>query len=181
MNKYLRGLVVIPTGFLKTSLLKIFHPKGFKGIQLAQISPHTEITLEKGSLRIGHGFKMRDGAKIRVRKDAVCTIGNNTSVNSNNIIVCRESITIGDGVELSPGVQIYDHDHDFRAEGGIHENKYKTAPVVIGNNVWVGANSIILRGTTIGDNCVIGAGCVVKGDYPSNTVIIQKRVTEVKG
>lgn len=181
MNKYIRALVVIPTGLLKTCCLKLFHPKKFKGVQFAQISPHTEITLDKGILRIGNGFKMRDGAKIRVRKNAELIFGKNVSVSSNNIIACREKIEIGDNVQFSPNVQIYDHDHDFRAEGGISAGKYKTNPIKIGNNVWIGANSIILCGTTIGDNCVIGAGSVVKGDYPSESVIIQKRLTELKG
>lgn len=80
---------------------------------------------------------------------------------------------------LGPNVLIYDHDHDYKAEGGVFSLKYKTSPVTIGNNVWIGANCVILRGTSIGDNCVIGGGCVLKGEYPSNSVIVQKRSTEV--
>lgn len=58
--------------------------------------------------------------------------------------------------------------------------KFKTAPITIGNNVWIGAHALILRGTTIGDNIVVGGGTVVKGDFPANSVIIQKRTTEVR-
>ena len=83
-------------------------------------------------------------------------------------------------MQFSPNVQIYDHDHDFRVEGGVKAGKYKTAPVEIGNNVWIGANTIILRGTKIGDNAVIGAGCVVKGEVPAGAVLVQKRVSEIK-
>ena len=57
---------------------------------------------------------------------------------------------------------------------------YKTAPVEIGNNVWIGANTIILRGTKIGDNCVIGAGSIVKGNVLSNSVFLQKKENMVK-
>jgi acetyltransferase-like isoleucine patch superfamily enzyme len=156
--------------------LKIFHFKGFKGPKISLVSPLSEITLNrKGKLTIGEKFKMRDGAKIRVRNGAVCKIGKNTSVNSNNMIACHEKIVIGDNVQFSPNVQIYDHDHDFRAEGGIKAGKYKTAPVEIGNNVWIGANTVILRGTKIGDNCVIAAGSVIKGEFPANSVVYQKR------
>ena len=176
MNKYLRALVVIPTGFFKTLCLKVFHPNKFKGVQFAQISPLTEITIDSGLLEIGKEFKMRDGAKIRVRKGAVCIIGKNVSINCNNMIACREHIEIGDNVEFSPNVQIYDHDHDFRAEGGIKAKQYKTSPVVIGNNVWIGANTVILRGAKIGDNAVIAAGSVVKGEVPPNSIFVQKRV-----
>jgi len=46
-------------------------------------------------------------------------------------------------------------------------------------NCWIGANTVILRGTTIGDNSVIGAGCVLKGEYPAGAIIIQKRETTI--
>ena len=85
------------------------------------------------------------------------------------------AITLDSGVELSPNVQIYDHDHDFRADGGIKAGKYKTTPVSIGKNVWIGANSVILRGSTIGENAVVGAGSVVKGMIQENSVFVQKR------
>ena len=125
--------------------------------------------MDRGArLKIGKNFKMRDGAKIRVRKGALCVIGDNSSVNSNNMIACRERIEIGNDVMLSPNVQIYDHDHDFRVTGGVKENRYNTAPVKIGNNVWIGANT------------VIGAGCIVKGKYQNNAVIIQKRNEELR-
>lgn len=179
MNKYLRGLIVIPTGFLKTFFTKICHPVRFKGVQFAQISPFTEITIDKGSLKIGKGFKMRDGAKIRVRKNAVLTIGKNVSISSNDIIVCRESITIGDDVQISPNVQIYDHDHDFRAKDGLKSKKFKTSSIVIGNNVWIGANSVILRGVKIGNNAVIAAGSIVNCDVSANSVFIQKKAATI--
>lgn len=181
MNKYVRAAVCVPCGMIKMAWAKLFHLKSFSGPFVSLVSPHTEITMDNGAeLRIGSNFKMRDGAKIRVRKGAVCKLGKNVSVNSNNVIACHECIEIGDDVQLSPNVQIYDHDHDFRAEGGIKAGKYKTAPVKIGNNVWIGANTVILRGTEIGDNCVIGAGCVVKGKYEDGSLIIQKRETTVK-
>ncbi len=181
MNSYLRAAFVIPFGMLKLGTVKIFHPRAFSGPFVSMISPITEISLDYGGiLRIGKMFKMRDGAKIRVRKGAKCIIGNYTSVSINNMVACHESIIIGDHVQLSPNVQIYDHDHDFRHPQGIKANAYKTSPVVIGNNCWIGANTIILRGTTIGDNCIIGAGCVVKGNIPPNTILTQRRESIIK-
>ena len=119
MNRYLRALVVVPTGALKMGFAKLFHPKSFHGPALCMISPHSEITLNGGRLSIGSGFKMRDGAKLRVRKGAGCVLGKNVSLNSNDMIVCHEKIVLGDNIQLSPNVQIYDHDHDYRAEGGL--------------------------------------------------------------
>ena len=181
MNKYVRAAVCVPCGMIKMIWTKLCHPMSFSGPIISLISPLTEITMDRGAkLIIGKNFKMRDGAKIRVRKGATCIIGNNSSVNCNNMIACRERIEIGHDVQMSPNVQIYDHDHDFRAAGGIKSGKYRTAPVKIGNNVWIGANTVILRGTEIGDNCVIGAGCIMKGKYKEGSVIIQKRKEEVR-
>lgn len=181
MNRYLRALVVVPAGALKMGVNKLFHPKNFSGPAFCMVSPHTEITLDRGGrLSIGRGFKMRDGAKLRVRKGAECILGKNVSLNSNNMIVCHERIVLGDNIQLSPNVQIYDHDHDYRAEGGVAAMKFRTAPVEIGSNVWIGADSVILRGTKIGDNCVVAAGSVIRGEFPANSLIYQQRSTEVK-
>ena len=182
MNKYLRATVCVPCGMIKMAWTKLCHGSSFSGPMISLVSPFTEITMDNGAeLKIGMNFKMRDGAKIRVRKGAVCIIGNNSSVNSNNMIVCHERIEIGNDVQLSPNVHIYDHDHDFRAEGGVKAGKFKMGTVKIGNNVWIGANTVILRGTEIGDNCVVGAGCVIKGKYKADSVIVQKRMEEVRG
>lgn len=59
--------------------------------------------------------------------------------------------------------------------------EFKSAPIVFGKNVWIGANTAILRKITIGDNCVVGAGSVIKGEAPAGTVIVQKRDTEIRG
>ena len=181
MNKYLRALVVIPTGAAKMGLLKLGRGGKFSGPAICQISPLAEITFDRGGeLRIGKGFKMRDSAKLRVRKGAVCSFGRNVSLGSFNVINCQQHISIGDNVILSPNVQIYDHDHDYACEGGIAAGKYITAPVEIGSNVWIGANCVILRGSKIGDNCVIGANSVVKGDIPANSLVYQERNTKLK-
>ena len=180
MNKICKALIHLPCGIIKVASIKLFHPKSFKGSLKSAISPFTEISLSYGGrLKIGQRFRMRDGAKIRVRKNAVCEIGKNVLVNSNNIIAVHSKVIVGDNVQFSPGVLIYDHDHDFRCDGGVNAMKYKTAPIIIGNNVWIGANSIILRGTVIGDNSVVAAGSVLKGEYPPNSVIYQKRDTSI--
>ena len=181
MNKYVHAAYCVPCGAIKMAWTKLFHIGDFKGPKISMVSPFTEITLDNGGkLEIGEKFKMRDGAKIRVRKGAICKIGRNTSVNCNNMIACRERIIIGNDVQFSPNVQIYDHDHDFREEGGVKAGKYKTGSIEIGNNVWIGANTIILRGTKIGDNAVIAAGSIVKGEVPTGAVIVQKRVSEIR-
>ena len=100
----------------------------------------------------------------------ILTVGEDCSFNRNAIVVARKQITIGNGTLIGPNVCIYDHDHAFGAKGMIREQmKYGT--VIIGNNVWIGAGTIVLRGASIGDNCVIGAGCVVSGIIPENSIV----------
>ncbi len=180
MNKYVHAAYCVPCGMIKMAWTKLFHLKNFKGPKISMVSPLTEITLDRGGrLEIGDNFKMRDGAKIRVRNGAICRIGKNTSINCNNMIACHEKVIIGNDVQFSPNVQIYDHDHDFRAKGGCKAGKYKTGSIEIGNNVWIGANTVILRDTKIGDDAVIAAGSIVKGEIPSGAVFVQKRVSKV--
>ena len=76
------------------------------------------------------------------------------------------AIEIGDDVTIGPGSTILTHDASMRKTLGI----YKIGHVKIGNRVFIGANSIILPGVTIGDNVVIAAGSVVCKDIPSNCV-----------
>jgi len=83
----------------------LFHFSSFSGPFISLVSPHTKITMVAGAqLKIGRGFKMRDGAKLRVRKGAVCIIGENSSINTNDVITCHERIEIGNDVIMSPNV-----------------------------------------------------------------------------
>lgn len=89
-------------------------------------------------------------------------------------IYSRESIRIGKYTNIGGNVKIFDHDfHPIDPnERLVHPNTGMiTKPINIGENVFIGANVIILKGTTIGCNCVIGAGAVVSGVFGDNCVI----------
>lgn len=83
-------------------------------------------------------------------------------------------ITIGNNVRITHGVIILTHDYSWSVLKKLPDKGGKVlgaqAPVVIGNNVFIGMNAIITRGVTIGDNVVIGAGSVVTRDCESNSV-----------
>ncbi len=180
MNKYIRGLSSLIIGACKALVIKIERGSNASFSFPILISSGTEVSVDKGGkLTVGKRMSMRKGSRLNVRNNGRVSIGNNFYMNTGCLISAHDSITIGDDVEFGPGVLVYDQDHDFRAEGGLRAKKFKTAPVVIGNNVWIGANTIILRGTSIGDNCVIGAGSVIKGDFLPNSLVVQKRETEI--
>lgn len=81
------------------------------------------------------------------------------------MILCHESVIIGKNVMLEPNVVIIDHDHDYN----------KTGKIEIGNNVWIDAGAIILRGAKIGDNAVIGTGII-----KANFVVYESRDLKIK-
>lgn len=181
MNKYVHALFCGANSLIKFSVLKIKCGKRFECNMVNLVSPLTEITVDKGGkLAIGKMFRMRSGSKLRIRHNAKVTIGHNFSMSNNCVITSWEKIEIGDNVQFGPGVLIYDQDHDVKVPGGLAAERYKTKPIKIGNGVWIGANSIILRGTSIGDNSVIAAGSIVKGEIPSGSLFIQKRENEIR-
>ena len=105
--------------------------------------------------------------------------GNNCEVNMNCTFLDDNVIRIGDNALIAPNVQIYTAFHPTNAadrfgepkeDGSFEFCKTQTAPVTIGNNVWIGGGAIIMPGVTIGDNVVIGAGSVVTKDIPDNIV-----------
>ncbi len=100
-------------------------------------------------------------------------IGNNVGI-SGSTIRATESVTIGDNVLVGTGCLITDTDaHPLNWRDRIEGLSEKTlsAPIVIGNNVFIGARSIILKGVTIGERSVIGAGSVICKDVPSDCVV----------
>lgn len=104
--------------------------------------------------------------RISVWKNATLTIGNDCFFNDAVTICSTQSISIGSYAKIGDQVHIYDSDfHQVTPE----KDAYQSA-VSIGRNVWVGAKSIILAGSSIGDNSVIAAGSTVKGDIPKNCV-----------
>jgi len=105
--------------------------------------------------------------------------GNNCEVNMNCTFLDDNKIIIGDNALIAPNAQIYTSFHPInprerfgepKEDGTFQFCKTQTAPVTIGNNVWIGGGAIIMPGVKIGDNVVIGAGSVVTKDIPSNKV-----------
>lgn len=105
--------------------------------------------------------------------------GNNCEVNMNCTFLDDNIIHIGDNALIAPNVQIYTAFHPTNSlerfgkpkeDGSFEFCKTQTAPVTIGNNVWIGGGAIIMPGVTIGNNVVIGAGSIVTKDIPDNSI-----------
>lgn len=98
-------------------------------------------------------------------------MGDGVYANFNLTLVDDTHIYIGNNVMMGPNVVIDSATHPIRPDIRKKQAQYNL-PVYIGNNVWIGAGSIILPGVHIGDNSVIGAGSVVSKDIPANVVAV---------
>lgn len=95
--------------------------------------------------------------------------GKNVYANFNLTLVDDADIYVGDYTMFGPNVTVCTAGHPINAK--LREQVYEfNIPIYIGKNVWIGANSVILPGVTIGDNSVIGAGSIVTKDIPANVV-----------
>ncbi|MEO1625906.1 MAG: acyltransferase [Bacteroidota bacterium] len=99
-------------------------------------------------------------------------LGKRFCINRYSRIVAHESIEIGDHVTIGQMVSILDHDHRYlMQQDALRLDGYRTAPIRIGSNVWIGDKCTILKGVTIGDNVVVGAHTLVHKDVPSGVVV----------
>lgn len=120
-----------------------------------------------------------DGVVIEVHAGATLEIGPGTFINPNFRILAHESIWIGAGCAVSWEGQSMDGDRHFflHPEGARAKN---TAAIRIDDHVWIGARSLILKGSRIETGAVIGAGSVVSGRVPAATIVAGKPAREIR-
>ena len=108
-------------------------------------------------------------------------MGDNVFFNNYCTVCAQKEITIGDGTIFGENVKIYDHNHIYsNPDILIKHQGYACAPIHIGKQCWIGSNVTILKGVTIGNHSVVGAGCVIYKDIPSNSVVVNKQELIVK-
>ena len=137
--------------------------------------PTSQLIIGKGSIVNGSLISDREGSIIK--------IGENTFIDR-SMIVSAERIEIGDDVLIAGGCYIVDHNsHSLSWEKRRHDVKnwfegkkdwanVNRAKVVVKNRAWIGFNCIVLKGVTIGEGAIVGAGSVVTKDVPDYTVVV---------
>jgi acetyltransferase-like isoleucine patch superfamily enzyme len=126
---------------------------------LGKLSAGTRVTVESDVW-----FKLVEPASV-LHIDAHSYIGRNVTFD------VSDSVVIGQHVLIAPNVYITDHNHNIASGCTIDSQGCSSAPVCVGNDVWIGANAVVLPGVRIGDGAVIGAGAVVTRDVESNSVV----------
>ena len=141
---------------------------------------HQENIIQDGNWNV---FQINSKASLIVGNNVICRNFENFHVSSGKLILhdgvfvnnscsfnCMERIEIGNGTMMGEGVRFYDHDHVYTAEK-IEKWQWTTVPIRVGRDCWIGSNVTILKGVTIGDDTVIGAGCLIRNDVPANSVV----------
>lgn len=129
-----------------------------------------------------YGRKMANVGKsdihptVIIREGQYVTIGDNCLINHNNVIQAGKSpngtITIGDNVHTGTNVIMLAFNHGFYTRDvPTKEQDYFEAPIVIEDDVWIGAGAIILAGVTIGKGAIVAANAVVNNDVSPYTIV----------
>lgn len=175
MIKYIRKF----SSIISPCLFKLFYSKYLLVNPLqSNFTGRVFIEGKESKVIIKNGFRSKGRLNLNVR-NGFLTIGENTFFNLGVSINCLHKIEIGSNCLFGENVLIYDHDHNFTSNSLIREQGFSFDEVVIGNNVWIGSGSIILKGAVIEDDSIIAAGSVVKGHVSNKSLFLQKRNKDV--
>lgn len=149
----------------------------FRGRSFINMHPTSKI-------KIGENFVCNSGpyicitttliTKIQVCKDAKFTVGNNSGLSATSI-VCSLNVQIGDFVNIGAGTLIMDTNFhstkwDTRLDREADGQNVKSAPIIIGNYVFIGARCIICKGVVIGERSIVAAGSIVTKNIPAGEI-----------
>ncbi|SEN61368.1 acyltransferase [Paenibacillus sp. OV219] len=138
----------------------------------AELTIGNNVTINSSFLSNLVGLYQRTIIVTRTSESKI-SIGNNVGI-SGATIYARNSISIGDNTLIGGNAKIMDNDFhpiEIEARNADIKEKIGAKPITIGKNCFIGCNSLILKGTILGDGCVVGAGAVVSGVFEDNCVI----------
>lgn len=163
-----RNLEVYPQGRVEISSTAALDISGVlrlgprKGI--GRFYPSWAAFQEGSKTTVSGDFSLFSGYRLHVGEGAELRLGSGY-INYGGDITCCTQVVIGDNCLIGPQVVIRDDD--------AHEviGSARKAPIIIGDNVWVGMRAVILKGVTIGDGAIVAAGAVVTKDVPPRTIV----------
>ena len=165
---YLKYIINI----FRLSIYKIIYRKNIQFKILECLGKNFEISIKnQGKIILCEKVESRSNLHLFAHGGEI-RVGKHCFFNTNCSITSVDSIKIGDECKIGNNVVFVDHDHDYKH---ISDKEFISSPITVGDNVWIGAGCIILRGSKIGNNSVIAAGSIVKGEVPANTVFVDKR------
>jgi len=139
-------------------------------------------------IRVYIGKKCRSfviGNKVQVRRLVDLEVGGSLKIGEGSVIGVGSfiqadgEVEIGRGVLLGPGVKVFSTSHDYGRNKELHKPLLK-GKILISDNVWIGANSVVAMNVSIGENSVVGANSFVNKDVPANCVVAGNPARVVK-
>lgn len=163
--------ILLSLNLLRLLLCKLRYGARYKSNLVERFSMGASVRLfDKGSCLFGKNIELSKGVDIQVHGQGNVQIGSRTYMNRYCMISSHCKVTIGKNCMFGPSVKIFDNNHKFTAEKGVSSG-LKVGEIIIGDNCWIASNVILLKGAKIGDNCVIGAGCIINRPIPSGSII----------
>ena len=161
----------------------VFYKVRFKSIGIPSYIGKPIFISNTKNISCGKRVRIYPGMRVEiVDNNSFITIGNNVSIGQNfHIVSYNDNLTIGNDVVIAGNVFITNCDHDYKGpHASVLENQLIGRHTIIGNGCFIGNNAVILAGSELGAGCIVGANSVVRGIYPSNSVIVGAPAKEVK-
>ena len=164
-----RNLLVKIRGVFLRIYLQLLGCKVGSGLRCHQF-PNFRI-IPKGNITFGNNVTIGFGITFEIQQAAQLTVGSNVNLSHNIVFGAHDSITIGDNTLIGENVSIRDGNHITAIGKLIRLQEHSVQPVIIGEDVWIGAGSRILKGTQLANGVVVGA----------NSITTHKIKTEANG
>lgn len=170
-----KGKVILQTDHIRTGMIKI----GFGYVGIFDKDVSRSMYENSGTIVFRGGTSVGHGSKISVGKDAIIDFGDNFTVTAESQICSQKKIKFGDNVLISWDCLIMDTDWHKIIKNGKQINNNKE--ISIGNNVWIGCRTTILKGVNIPNGCVVAANSnVVKSIHEARCIIAGNPAKKVK-
>lgn len=125
-----------------------------------------------GEINFGKNVLIKEEGIVYAKKNAKITFGDNTSTGHHTEISANNKIVIGENVIMGAYTYITDSNHGYKnLEVPIRKNPMEVEETIVGSNVWLGRNVMLLKGSHIGDNSIVAAGSVVTKKIPDNMIV----------
>ena len=161
-------------GRLGIHLRKFYYKINFKKLGSNFSSEIGFVTSCPKNITVGDNFSIGRISSLNACEQSEVNIGNNVSINQNVNITSSNggNIYIGNDVLIAQNVVIRSANHNYKAKKKLNQSNNIIGEIKIGNNVWIGANLVILKNTEIGENSIIGAGTIISKNVEKNKIVV---------
>ncbi len=153
---------------------------GFGSVGIFDKSYERPIWEVSGTIHICGNVRLGPGSRVSVGPSGVLILGDNIVNSAKMTVICNNRITIGANVTISWDTLVMDTDFHHILDLETNTVRPKEKPIEIGDNVWLGARCMILKGSVIPRNCVVGAMTLVNRSFNESNCLLAGNPAEIK-